>query len=286
MTALSKASALREALHGDAIVRAVGAHDGLGAKLVEDAGFDAIWASSFEASASRGVPDASLVTMTEYLDGAESLNLTRLPVVADCDTGFGGPMNVAYAVQRFESRGIAAVCIEDKLFPKINSFADHEHPLVPAKEFALKIQAGKDAQASEDFLLIARTEALVAGRGVEEALERAHTYADADADAILVQSKSERPDEVLEFAAAWDRPVPLIAVPTSYPQVTEQTLREAGFGMVIYANQALRAAVRSMRQMLNDLSTAGCAAAVEPSIASMSEIFRLQGMPARFGTST
>jgi phosphoenolpyruvate phosphomutase len=281
-----KAARLRALLAGPVPVRAVGAHDGLGAKLIEQAGFDAVWASSFEISASHGLPDASLVTMTQYLEAATAMDtVVNLPVIADCDTGFGGPMNVAYAVHRYERAGIAAICIEDKLFPKINSFADAPHDLLPAEDFAAKIKAAKEAQSGPSMVLIARTEALIAGLDVTEALDRAALYAAAGADAILVHSKSRRPDEVLEFAARWDLAVPLVAVPTTYHQISADELYEAGFQLVIYANQGLRAAVRGMQETLRRLSVDRSASAVEGQIAQMSEVFALQGMPSTFHTA-
>ncbi|MEV6328819.1 isocitrate lyase/phosphoenolpyruvate mutase family protein [Streptomyces sp. NPDC051909] len=281
----TKAGRLRQLLAGPSPVRAVGSHDGLTAKLVQQAGFDAVWASSFEISASHGLPDASLVTMTQYLDAAAAMDaVTDIPVIADCDTGFGGPMNMAYAVQRYARIGIAAMCVEDKLFPKINSFADTDQDLLPAEEFALKIKAGREALAGGDMVLVARTEALIAGRDMEEALDRGRTYAAAGADAVLVHSKSRRPDEVLEFAARWDLDVPLVAVPTTYGTVSEQELYQAGFRLVIYANQGLRAAVRAVGETLRELNAAGTAHSVDGRIAPMSEVFALQGMPSSYHT--
>ncbi|MBP2054497.1 phosphoenolpyruvate phosphomutase [Streptomyces griseochromogenes] len=281
----SKAARLRALLEGTSVVRAVGAHDGLSAKLVQRAGFEAVWASSFEISASHGLPDASLVTMTQYLDAAIAMDaVTDIPVIADCDTGFGGPMNAAYAMQRYERAGISALCIEDKLFPKINSFADAAQDLLPAEDFALKIKNAKEMQSDPDTVLIARTEALIAGRPVAEALERAHVYVAAGADAVLVHSKSRRPEEVLEFASRWESPVPLVAVPTTYNTVTEGELYDAGYRLVIYANQGLRAAVKGMQEVLQDLGGADRAAEIEERIAPMAEVFALQGMPSTFRT--
>ncbi|MDG4810869.1 isocitrate lyase/phosphoenolpyruvate mutase family protein [Micromonospora sp. WMMD1120] len=280
---MSKATELRALLSGDRMVRTVGARDGLSAKLVQEAGFDAVWASSFETSATHGLPDASLLTMTQFLDVAEAMNLVvDLPIVADCDTGFGGPLNVAYAVQRYEKRGIAAMSIEDKMFPKMNSFAATAQHLVSTEEFVQKIQAGKQAQESGDLLLIARTEALIAGFDLDEALRRAHAYADAGADAILVHSKSRNPDQVLGFGARWDRDVPLVAVPTTYPVVSEKDLYEVGYRLVIYANHGMRAAIKGMRATLADLARSDSAAGLEDSLASMAEVFALQNMPAAF----
>ncbi|MFG2526532.1 isocitrate lyase/phosphoenolpyruvate mutase family protein [Streptomyces sp. NPDC048516] len=281
----SKAARLRAQLNGSSVVRAVGAHDGLTAKLVQRAGFEAVWASSFEISASHGLPDASLVTMTQYLDAAIAMDaVTDIPVIADCDTGFGGPMNAAYAMQRYERAGIAALCIEDKLFPKINSFADAAQDLLPTEDFALKIKNAAEVRTDPDTVLIARTEALIAGLEVPEALERAHAYVAAGADAVLVHSKSRRPEEVLEFADGWQSDVPLVAVPTTYHTVTESELYGAGFRLVIYANQGLRAAVKGVQEVLHELDLATGAAAVEERIAPMAEVFALQGMPSSFGT--
>ena len=275
----SKRRRLRELLCRGAVGRAVGAHDGLTAKLVEEAGFEAIWVSSFELSACRGLPDANLVTMSEYLDVAENIDsCVTIPVIADCDTGFGGPLNVACAVRRYERRGIAAICVEDKMFPKINSYAAVNHELVSTKEFADKIAAAKAEQSSPDFVFIARTEALIAGLETAEALERAYAYAEVGADAILIHSKSTRPDQIFEFAAQWDSSVPLVAVPTTYAGVDEKELTANGFGLVIYANHTLRAAVRAVREMLADLGRAGRAEAIDPQIAGMADIFALQGM--------
>ncbi len=282
-TGQSKAAALRALLSADHPVRAVGAHDALTAKLVEQAGFDAVWSSSFEISASHGLPDASIVTMSQYLASSEAMDLgVTIPVIADCDSGYGGPLHTAYAVQRFERAGIAAVCIEDKLFPKMNSFADVTQELVTAEEFAMKIKAAKEVQNDPDFMVIARTEALIAGLSITEALDRGHAYVEAGADAVLVHSKSKRPDEVLEFASRWDSDVPLVAVPTTYSSISEAALGAAGFRIVIYANQGLRAAVRGVQETLQELSRAGCAQAVSERIAPMHEVFALQGMRAGF----
>jgi phosphoenolpyruvate phosphomutase len=282
----SKANQLRALLAGDQIVRAMGAHNGLTARLAERAGFEAIWASGLEISASHALPDQSLLSMTQFLDAAESMDAaTRLPIIADCDTGFGGPLNVAHTVRSYERRGIAAICIEDKIFPKINSFAAAAQELIPLVDFAEKIASGKQAQQTEDFALIARTEALVAGEDVDEALKRAVAYCEAGADAIVIQSKSQQPKEILEFAARWPRrDVPLSAVPTTYGSIHEDELHAAGFGVVIYANQGLRSAIRGISATLATLAQSGRVRAVEEQIVSMSEVFELQGMTAKFDT--
>ena len=202
---MSKAKKLRELFIKEGVIRIVGAHDGLTAKLAELAGFDGVWASGFEISASHAVPDANILTMTQYLEAASTMNdAVSVPVVADCDTGYGNSSNVVHMVRKYEPAGIAAVTIEDKRFPKVNSYIPGRQELAPIAEFVGKILAAKNAQQTKEFMVIARVEALIAGWGQEEALRRAHAYVEAGADAILIHSKSSVPDEIVSFAKAWD----------------------------------------------------------------------------------
>lgn len=277
----AKSRMLREALASRDIVRVVGGHDGMSAKLVESNGFDAVWASSFELSTSHAVPDASVLTMSEYLQAAQTMNdAVRIPIIADCDTGFGNNLHVAHMVRRYESYGIAAVCIEDKKFPKLNSFIGDGQELETLEVFADKIATGKASQRGTDFVLIARTEAFISGLGVAEALRRAHAYVDAGADAILVHSKARTPDEVFAFMDAWGDRAPVVVVPTSYAGVTAAELARAGIRIVIYANQAMRASVRAMNAALAEIRDSRSAAGLEDHIAPMRELFAIQGMEA------
>src|SRR5262249_55561302 len=148
-------------------------------------------------------------------------------------------------------------------------------------DFVAKIRAGKKAQDDPDFMLFARTEALIAGLPMRAALDRAEAYAEAGADAVLVHSRMERPDEILTFAEKWSLDVPLVAVPTTYHGVHEQELWAAGFRLVIYANQVIRAQVNAVRAMLLTLGEHGTASAVEAQIATVQEVFDLQGMRAQ-----
>jgi phosphoenolpyruvate phosphomutase len=254
-----------------------GAHDGLTARLVEEAGFDAVWASGFEISASHGVPDASILTMTDLLAAARQMRqATTLPIVADCDGGFGNAINVIHMVRVYEQAGVTALCIEDRPFPKRCSFYDQTGAaLTPVDEQALKIRAACEARADRDTVIIARTEALVLGAGVDEALARAHAYADAGADALLIHSNRPTAEEVLAFARAWTRPLPLVAVPTTYADADLDTLWAGGFRMVIFANHGLRAAIRSVRETLCELRASGRARSVEDRIATLGDVFKL-----------
>ncbi len=275
----AKAQVLRRLLAQPDIIQVAGAHNGLSARLVEQAGFDAIWASGLEISAANAVPDANILTMTDYLEAASTMNeAVSIPVIADCDTGYGNSNNVIRVVKKYEAAGIAAICIEDKCFPKVNSYIPGRQDLAPLAEFVGKIMAAKDAQTSPTFMVIARVEALIAGWGLEEAWRRAEAYAEAGADAILIHSKAKTPDEIQAFIQGWSRPVPLVVVPTSYSQVTARELSEWGVKIVIYANVGLRAAVQAMSRVLHNLRQAGSLQAVEAEIAPLKTIFELQEM--------
>ncbi|MBW1918437.1 MAG: isocitrate lyase/phosphoenolpyruvate mutase family protein, partial [Deltaproteobacteria bacterium] len=190
----------------------------------------------------------------------------------------GNSSNVIRLVKKYEAAGIAAICLEDKCFPKMNSFITINQELAPVAEFVGKILAAKNAQCSSDFMVIARTEALIAGFDLEEAWRRAEAYAEAGADAILIHSKVNNPREIQAFMAGWGRPLPVIVVPTSYPQVTIEELAAWGIKMVIYANAGIRAAVRAMTKVFQTLKQAGSLQAVEPELTPLSRIFDLQQM--------
>jgi phosphoenolpyruvate phosphomutase len=268
-------------LRGPGIVLAAGAHDALSAKLAEQAGFDAIWAGGFGISAVQAVPDANILTLTETLEAVRRIvDTVGIPVVADCDNGYGNAINVMRTAAEFERAGAAGICIEDNEFPKRCSFyAGVRRDLVPVEEHARKVEAATAARRDPGFLVIARTEALIAGLGQEEALRRARAYAEAGADAVLIHSKAHDFTELRAFAAAWDRPVPLVAVPTTYPTVGAAELAAAGFRMAIFANQALRAAIVAMREVLGEMRRSGTAASVEERIASLEEVYALVGVP-------
>jgi phosphoenolpyruvate phosphomutase len=257
----------------------MGAHNGLGARLVERHFFDGVWASGLEVSTAHGLPDANILTMTENLEAARAMNdATQLPVVCDCDTGYGNASNVMHMVRRYETAGLAAIVIEDQRFPKLNSLVQGRQELVSLEEFVGKIRAAKEAQRGADFMVFARVEALIAGFGLEEALRRAQAYADAGADGIVIHSKASTPDEIFAFARSWKGRAPLVAIPTTYFKVTASELEREGFSMVIYANQGLRASIRALDRVFETIMASGTTAAVEREIASLEEVFELQGL--------
>jgi phosphoenolpyruvate phosphomutase len=267
----------REVLANKPLIRMVGAHTALGAAIAQEAGFDAVWSSSFEVSAARCLPDASVLTMTEYLAAASAMQkAVAIPVVADCDTGYGNNLNVAHMVHEYEDAGITAICIEDKTFPKMNSFASANHTLLPVDYFAHKIATAKNAQRGDDFFVIARTEALISGLGVDEALLRCRAYADAGADAVLVHSSARTEADILAFLAEWDGRRPVVIVPTTYPRWHADDAAKHGVSVIVYANQGLRATVQTLRQTFHEIYTSGTSVPVEDDIASVQEIFALQ----------
>ena len=275
---MSKSEVLRKDLESKSILKVGGAFDALSAKLVEINAFDAIWAGSFAISATHALPDASILTMTEFLNAATNMEAScNIPIIADCDTGFGGPSNVNHMIKKYEKSGIAAVCIEDKTFPKQNSFLeDSKQELLSEKEFVAKIIAAKEAKENPNFMLIARTEALISGMGMKEAIKRANAYEKAGADAILIHSKQNSPEEVFEFSESWGGTLPLVVVPTSFPTVKIDELIFHKIKMIIYANQTLRATHAIISKVLEQLKNSTSINDISVDMTSMQEIFQLQ----------
>ncbi len=259
----------------------IGAHDGLSGLLGERAGFDALWASGLEISASHGLPDANILDMSVHLAGAAQIyDAVSIPVIADVDSGYGNAVNAAYTAKKFAKVGIAGICIEDNFFPKRNSFyTGTSRELVSTQEHALKVQACKDSTDGELYV-IARTEALIAGFSMEEALDRAYAYADAGADAILIHSKEKSPEQIIEFSNRWSGTIPLVAVPTTYNTITAKELGELGYRIVIFANHGLRASIKAVQDVYSELIVAGRACVLEKDIVSLKTVFELVGVKA------
>ncbi|MDH3691906.1 MAG: isocitrate lyase/PEP mutase family protein [Gammaproteobacteria bacterium] len=278
----NKRRCLRKALSADKPLIVVGAHDAMSACLIEHAGFEAVWVSGFGVSTmAHALPDLNLITMSEALAAARRINdATSLPVIADCDNGYGGLLNVVRTVKEYERAGIAGICVEDNLFPKRNSLFEGKtrRDLIPVEEQARRIEEGKRTQESDDFVFIARVEALIAGHGVDAACERADAYAQAGADAILMHSRDKTLKEIKGFLEAWTsykRSIPLVAVPTLFPDFTADELHSLGFQVIIWANQLMRASVQAMEDTIEVLREAPKLSAADPSIASVGHIFDL-----------
>ena len=258
---------LRRLIDAKPIVRVLEVHNGLSGLIVEktkvnvdgvEREFDAMWSSSLTDSTARGKPDIEAVDLTSRLTTVNDIfEVTTKPMVFDADTG-GKPEHFSFTVKTLERTGVSAVIIEDKVGLKKNSLlgTDVVQEQDSIEGFSLKIKAAKDAQITDSFMIIARIESLILEKGVSDAMERAKAYVAAGADGIMVHSRKPNPDEVFEFCSlykAMEMAVPLVAVPSSYSQVTEDELIEAGVSVVIYANHLLRAAYPSMQKVTQQI---------------------------------
>lgn len=273
-----KTAQFRRLLRSPKVEFLLEAHSGISARIVEEVGFKAIWASGLSISAALGVRDNNEASWTQVLEVVEFMSdATSIPILLDGDTGYGNFNNVRRLVRKLEQRGVAAVCIEDKLFPKTNSFVNSEaQPLADVEEFVGKIKAAKDTQSDPDFCLVARVESLIAGWGVDDALDRAYRYAEAGADALLIHSKKSVPDEILTFMARWDQRCPIVIVPTMYYATPVSVFEDAGVRLVIWANHLMRATVKAMQATAERIFLTRSLTSVESDIVSVKEIFRLQ----------
>jgi len=221
----------------------------------------------------------SILGFADYFDTLADMRLlSQLPIIADCESGFGGERQVREVVRRLRLLGIDGISLEDNRYPKVCSLYR-----MPARELeqpevhAVKIRAACAATgtAKQDMLVLARTEALVAGLGVGEALSRSRAYAEAGADAIIVQTTDADGVELLEFGAKWDLAVPLVAIPTTYSQIPADELARHGFGIVIYANQAIRTAATAMRGVLARVVQERRLQPGDPCMASINDMMKL-----------
>ena len=276
---IRKTSQLKALLLSEQTEFILEAHNGLSAKIVEEAGFDGIWGSGLSISAQLGVRDNNEASWTQVLEVVEFMSdSTTIPILLDGDTGYGNFNNMRRLVQKLEQRGVGGVCIEDKLFPKTNSFiAGETQPIADVDEFCGKIKAGKDAQADDDFCIIARVEAFIAGHGLAAALRRAEAYHAAGADAILMHSKISRPDEILAFCGEWANRSPVVIVPTKYYSTPTDVFRQANVSLIIWANHVLRASLSAMQRVAATIKDEQSLVNVEDRVAPLGDVFRLQG---------
>lgn len=251
------------------------AHDGLSAAIAKRAGFKGLWASGLSIATSLGYRDANEASWSQFVDVVERIvDSTALPVLVDGDGGFGNFNNARLLARKLRQRGAAGVALEDSCFPKMNSFVGERHPLADVNEFSGRLRAVKDT-VGEDLVLVARIEALIGGHGMDEAILRAHAYADAGADAILIHSRTSSADEILSFVSAWQNRLPVVIVPTKYFRTPVSAYRDTDISTVIWANHSMRAAMAAMRQVCNEIMAEEGVAGVEPRIATLDEVFAL-----------
>ena len=280
---------LRKVLRLLSIVKAVEVHSGLTGLIAEKTivsngyeidQFDAMWISSLCDSTNKGKPDIELVDMTSRFRTIEDvMEVTTKPIIFDGDTG-GLTEHFVYTVRSLERMGVSAVIIEDKTGLKKNSLfgTEVEQTQENVDRFCEKIIAGKEAQLSDDFMIIARIESLILEKGIDDALFRAKRYRDAGADGIMIHSRKKDPDEVFEFCDRFrdeDKKTPIIVVPTSYNSVYESELEEHGINICIYANQLLRAAFPAMEKAANSILTHHRAKEIDDELLSIKKIITM-----------
>lgn len=275
-----KTTKLKEMLEKKEMGFLMEAHNGLSAKIVEETGFQGIWASGLSISAALGVRDSNEASWTQVLEVIEFMSeSTSIPILLDGDTGFGNFNNARRLIQKLENRNIAGVCLEDKLFPKTNSFIDGElQPLANIDEFCGKIRACKDTQQDPDFCVVARLEAFITGYGLDEALLRAEAYHKAGADAILCHSKKYNDSDIRTFMKEWGDKCPVVIVPTKYWQVPTNEFEKMGVSTVIWANHNMRAVVKAVQETTQQIYDDQSLATIEEEkrVVPVSEVFRLQ----------
>lgn len=276
---MKKTSQLKQLILSNKLEFLMEAHNGLSAKIVEETGFKGIWASGLSLSASLGVRDNNEASWTQILDVLEFMSdASEIPILLDGDTGYGNFNNMRRLVKKLEQREIAGVCIEDKLFPKTNSFIGGENqPLADIDEFSGKIKAAKDSQKDDNFIVVARLEAFIAGWGLQEALRRAEAYRLAGADAILCHSKKSDASDVQAFMKEWGNRHPVVIVPTKYYKTPTEVFRELKINLIIWANHNLRASIKAIQQTAQNIFQNEHLQEIENEIVSVNEIFRLQG---------
>jgi phosphoenolpyruvate phosphomutase len=277
---LKKTTQLRNLINSKNTEYLMEAHNALSAKIVEETGFKGIWASGLSISAAFGVRDNNEASWTQVLETLEFMSdATSIPILLDGDTGYGNFNNARRLVKKLEQRQIAGVCIEDKLFPKTNSFIRGEaQPLADIDEFCGKIKGMKDTQTDADFVVVARVEALIAGWGLKEALRRGEAYRKAGADAILIHSKKSDSEEIEAFAREWANRLPLIIVPTKYYKVPTRVFKDLGISVIIWANHNLRASIFAMQKIAKKILQEESLLSVEKEVAPLEEVFRLQNV--------
>ena len=280
---------LRDLIKMTPIVKAMEAHSGLTGLIVEKTvvevdgkldQFDAMWISSLCDSTAKGKPDIELVDMTSRFRTIDDITeVTTKPIIFDGDTG-GLTEHFVYTVRSLERMGVSAVIIEDKKGLKKNSLFGTEVQQTQAtiEEFCEKIRAGKEAQLTEDFMIIARIESLILEKGMEDALARARAFVEAGADGIMIHSRKKEPAEIIEFCdkfRAEDSTTPIVVVPSSFNSITEEELADHGVNIVIYANQLTRAAFPAMKKTAEDILKHHRAMEVDDSLMSIKEIITL-----------
>jgi phosphoenolpyruvate phosphomutase len=255
----------------------LGCHDALSAIIAEKAGFQALWASSLGLSTAQGRRDAGELSWSEIVSLVGNITeATNIPLLVDGDNGHGDFNIARLFAKKLNKAGASGIAIEDQVFPKRNSLMCADQELEDIESFCGKIAAIKDSVGS-DFTLVARIEALIVGENVDVALGRAHSYAEAGADAVIIHAKSPDATDVVTFVKSWNKPQPIILIPTTYHTSLAPHLRGLKVGGIIWANQMLRAQVTALEMTARELNNSQNPDALGP-MASVKDIFSLVGL--------
>lgn len=256
-----------------------GASNALIAKLAENAGFDGVWLSSFEVHAWNRFPDASILNVADYSDAISKISdRIDIPILVDADEGGPSAINTIRMAREYSKAGAWGMCIEDNPSPKRCSFYGMKKELEKTKTTVGKIKAAVEKNNKEGYAVIARTEALIQGKGINVAMERAKAYTEAGCDGFLIHNKNSTPDEVFRFAEQYHKEgieTPLVIVPTTYNEITVQQMKDAGVSLAIYANYSVRATVNILQEMFTQIIDGGTLSAGNNKVVPMSTIFDL-----------
>ena len=256
-----------------------GASNAMIAKLAENAGFDAVWLSSFEMHAWNRFPDASILNVADYADAVSKIaDRINIPILVDADEGGPSAINTIRMAREYSKAGAWGMCIEDNPSPKRCSFYGMKKELEKTEATVGKIKAALEKNNKPGFAVIARTEALIQGRGIDVAIERAKAYTDAGCDGFLIHNKNKTPDEVQRFCDRYHSEgieTPLVIVPTTYNQMTTKQMEESGISLAIYANYSVRATVGILETMFEQIIQQGTLSAGNDLVVPMKKIFDL-----------
>lgn len=256
-----------------------GASNAMIAKIAENAGFDAVWLSSFEMHAWNRFPDASILNVADYADAISKIaDRIQVPILVDADEGGPSAINTIRMAREYSKAGAWGMCIEDNPSPKRCSFYGMKKELEKTSTTVGKIKAALEKNNKPGFAVVARTEALIQGRGLDVAMERARAYTDAGCDGFLIHNKNKTPDEVQRFCDVYHGAglaTPLVIVPTTYNQMTTQQMSDAGVSVAIYANYSVRATVKVLEEIFNKMIQGGTLSAGNDLVVPMTTIFDL-----------
>ena len=270
---------IKDLLNGPKASVLIGVHSALGAMIAQEAGADGLWISSFEVHAAARLPDADILGTQDYVSVIHQIvDRVSIPVLVDGNAGGGNAINTIRLVREFEKAGAQGMCIEDNPFPKRCSFyAGMQEELELASTFCGKVQAAVEKRLDPAFAVIARTESLIKGLGMDVALDRAKAYVEAGADGFLIHHSGVSPEPVLKFAERWYRTetAPLVCVPTTYKSVTYEQLDDAGFKLIIFANYGVRSIVKALQSTFGAVMEHKRLTDGDAEVVEMDEIFRL-----------